>query len=162
MKFRIAAGTHRGLRLSTRARRGVYCIFGAAWATGILWLLFHYFMMRQGEFGSEPHPLEAWWLRLHGLCAFVVLWLAGWLWSAHARPAMSRPMRRKSGIVIIAIFLVLAASGYLLYYASDDAVRDIVRFVHWTIGIALIVPILLHSMRRRRANSTRDLSDEQA
>lgn len=149
MKFRVATA-HHGSRLSERARQAVYLIFALAWTTGILWLLFHYFMMRQGEFGLEPHPLEAWWLRLHGLSAFVVLWFAGWLWSAHARPALSRPMRRKSGIAIVAIFLVLAASGYLLYYASDDALRDIVRLVHWIIGIALIVPVLLHSIRRRR------------
>ena len=68
-----------GLRLASRHRGLAYATFAAIWFTGILWLIFHYFLQRQGEFGAEPHPLEAWWLRLHGAVAFVVLWLAGLL-----------------------------------------------------------------------------------
>jgi len=146
---RRAHGEH-GLRLSPRHRRLAYAAFAAIWATGILWLFFHYFLQRQGEFGAEPHPLEAWCLRLHGMAAFVALWLAGLLWAVHVRHGLARPKRRVSGIALIAMFAVLAASGWLLYYASDDALRDVVRLIHWLVGLALIVPFLVHGLRARR------------
>jgi hypothetical protein len=137
-------------RLSTRYRRFVYGTFVAVWATGILWLVFHYFLQRQGEFGAEPHALEAWWLRLHGAAAFFALWLGGVVWIAHVRHGLARPKRRVSGVALIAMFSVLAASGYLLYYAGDDALRDAVRLVHWLVGLTAIVPFLVHSLRARR------------
>ena len=55
-----------------------------------------------------------------------------------------------------AVFAVLAASGWLLYYASDDALRDAVRLVHWLVGLALIVPFLIHSLRARRSRMARE------
>ncbi|MBS0589931.1 MAG: DUF4405 domain-containing protein [Proteobacteria bacterium] len=142
-------GEH-GLRLSPRHRHLVYAAFAAIWLSGILWLIFHYFLQRQGEFGAEPHPLEAWWLRLHGAAAFVALWLAGLLWAVHVRHGLARPKRRVTGIALIAMFVVLATSGWLLYYAGGDELRDAARLFHWLVGAALIVPFLIHSLRARR------------
>ncbi|MBS0582018.1 MAG: DUF4405 domain-containing protein [Proteobacteria bacterium] len=149
---RRAHGEH-GLRLSPRHRRLVYAAFFAIWVTGILWLVFHYFLQRQGEFGAEPHPLEAWWLRLHGAAAFVVLWLAGLLWIVHVRQGLARPKRRVSGIVLIVMFAVLAASGWLLYYASDDSLRDAVRLIHWLVGLALPLLLVVHIVRGRKRSA---------
>ena len=138
-----------GLRLSPRRRRTLYAVVGGAWATGILWLIFHYFMTRPGEFGSEPHPLEAWWLRLHGACAFAVLWVGGMLWAVHIRPALSRPGKRISGLLLLGMFALLAATGYLLYYAVDDGLRDAVRWAHWLTGILLVAVLGVHVIRAR-------------
>jgi hypothetical protein len=154
-RHRRPHGEH-GMRLSRRHRRLVYAAIASIWVTGILWLVFHYFLQRQGEFDAEPNPLEAWWLRLHGAAAFLVLWLAGLLWIVHVRQGLSRPKRRTTGIMLIAMFAVLAASGWLLYYASDDALRDAVRLVHWLVGLALIVPFLIHSLRARRSRMARE------
>ncbi len=138
-----------GLRLSSRRKRALYAIFGGAWLTGILWLVFHYFLSVEGEFGGEPHPLEAWWLRLHGVFAFAALWLCGLLWAAHVRPALARPGRRLSGLLLLGMLAILAATGYLLYYAGDDSWRDTARWLHWLIGIALALVLGIHVMRAR-------------
>jgi hypothetical protein len=138
-----------GLRLSPRRRRVLYAVVGGAWVSGILWLVFHYFLMRQGEFGGEPHPLEAWWLRLHGACAFAVLWVGGMLWAVHIRPALSRPGKRMSGLLLLGMLAILAATGYLLYYAVDDGLRDVVRWAHWLTGILLAVVLGVHVVRAR-------------
>src|SRR5215468_6376632 len=92
---------HRHPRLSRRQRTATYVALAAAWMSGALWLLFHYFLQRQGEFSLEPHPLEHWWLRLHGLCAFALLWLGGLLWALHVRHGLGWPRRRRSGLVIV-------------------------------------------------------------
>jgi hypothetical protein len=139
-----------GVRLSRPRQRVLYAVIGAVWATGILWLVFHYYLSRQGPFGVEPHPLEVWWLRLHGAAAFVTLWFGGLLWVVHLRPGLKQASWRKSGILLLVVFGALVASGYLLYYGGGDAVRDWVALLHWLIGTLLVVPLLIHVLRARR------------
>lgn len=138
-----------GLRLSPWRRITLYGVVGGAWTTGILWLVFHYFLARQGDFGSEPHPLEAWWLRLHGAFAFAALWIGGMLWAVHIGPALSRPGKRISGLLLLGMLAILVATGYLLYYAVDDGLRDAVRWAHWLIGILLAIVLGIHVIRAR-------------
>ncbi|MGA9334841.1 MAG: hypothetical protein WBV39_11245, partial [Rudaea sp.] len=138
-----------GLRLARAYRIGSYLVFGSTWITGILWLIFHYFLQRQGAFGAEPHPLEAWWLCLHGAGAFAALWICGLLWGLHVRPGLQLPRRRISGIVLIVMLVLLIASGYLLYYAGGERLRDAVRLLHWVVGLAIVVPLVLHVLRAK-------------
>jgi hypothetical protein len=150
---------HHGSHLSRAQRAAAYGAFAAAWLSGTLWLLFHYFLQRQGEFALEPHPLEHWWLRLHGLCAFVLLWLGGLLWALHVRHGLGWPRRRASGLAIMFAFCVLAASGYLLYYADEGVMRDAIGWLHSGIGLSLLVPVAMHvlpSVRERRLRSSQD------
>ena len=121
------------------------------WLSGAVWLLFHYFLTRRGEFGSEPNPFEFWMLAFHGACAFVVLWLMGWLWTTHIMPWWrGRQRRRASGIVVISFAGVLIVSGYLLYYGSGDTLRDWTALVHWIVGLAAAIPMLVHGVRSSR------------
>ena len=144
--FRVAHKPR--LHLSRRAKFAIYGVLGATWGSGALWIIFHYFLVRRGEFGDEPHALEHPLLALHGACAFAALWLGGWLWSAHVLPWWNSPHRRSSGIVLIAIGGFLVASGYLLYYASDW--REMIRVLHWSAGLLLALPLLVHALRSGR------------
>jgi hypothetical protein len=138
-------------KMSAALRRAVYAVVSVTWLSGALWLLFHYFLFGSGEFGQVPNPLEHWWLRLHGLAAFAFLWLCGVLWTRHVRLVLDRPKRRPSGYLLVGLLAVLIATGYLLYYASDDAVRQIVGIAHWVCGLALIVPLTWHIVRAKSA-----------
>lgn len=141
-----------GSRLSRGQRLATYVALATAWCSGALWLVFHYFLWRQGEFAAEPHPLEHWWLRLHGLCAFVLLWLGGLLWALHVKPGMRWPGRRQSGLAITFAFCTLAATGYCLYYVDEGAFRDAAGVVHWIIGLTLALPLALHALPKRRVS----------
>jgi len=136
-------------RLTAPQRRVTYVVFSIAWLSGVLWLVFHYFLQRRGEFALEPHPLEHWWLRLHGLCAFLLLTIGGMLWALHVRQGWRRPARRRSGVAIVLAFCTLAASGYLIYYADEGVARDAIVIAHWIVGLGLIVPILIHALPAR-------------
>lgn len=142
---------HHHPRLSPRQRIATYLVFLAAWSSGALWLVFHHFLRRQGEFALEAHPLEHWWLRLHGLCAFVLLWLGGVLWAQHVRHGLGWPQRRSSGLAILVAFCALAASGYLLYYADEGALRDVAGTLHWVLGLTLMIPVVAHALPSLRA-----------
>ena len=133
-------------RLSTAQRTATWLVFLVAWLSGALWLVFHYFLQRQGEFALEPHPLEHWWLRLHGLCAFLLLTIGGVLWAMHVRHAWRRPVRRRSGIAIVIASCALAASGYLIYYADEGIAHDAIGIAHWIVGLGLIAPMLVHAL----------------
>lgn len=146
------AEKHHGARLSRGQRLATYAAVATGWCSGALWLVFHYFLQRQGEFAAEPHPLEHWWLRLHGLCAFVLLWLGGLLWTRHVKPGMRWPGRRQSGLAITFAFCALAATGYCLYYVDEGAFRDAAGVVHWVVGLALALPVALHALPKRRVS----------
>lgn len=135
-------------RLSRRREVLVYVVLGTLWASGAGWLIFHYFLHQASEFGELPHPLEAWWLRLHGAAAFAALWLLGLLWAVHLVPAWNA-RRRSSGIVLSAITAMLAVSGYLIYYVGAESARAWIVLAHWLLGLAVIVPLLLHALRGR-------------
>jgi hypothetical protein len=136
--------------LGPSRRWTLYIVGAGVWMTGGLWLLDHYFLVRQGEFGPTANPLEPWWLKLHGAFAFAAVWLFGLLWGVHITKTWPHKRRRWSGGVLTGVFALLIVSGYLLYYTGDDKVRPIVSIVHWGIGLACPVLFLFHRLRRQR------------
>jgi hypothetical protein len=61
------------MRLSMRHRQWIYWISALLFGSGALWLICHYFVRIEGEFGPAPHPLESWALRVHGAAAMLAL-----------------------------------------------------------------------------------------
>src|SRR5512141_1336346 len=108
------------IRLGSRHKRLAYAAFALLWASGGLWLLFHYFLGTEGDFGPEAHPLEAWWLRVHGLMAMLGLVAIGSLATDHMRLAWSRRKNLRTGLPMLALTAWLGATGYALYYFSSD------------------------------------------
>ena len=132
------------LRLTRRRRLALYGIGLGLWLTGVLWLVFHYFMVQDTSFGPSPHPLEHWWLSLHGLFAFATLWMFGFLWSAHIVGGWKSQRRRISGSLLFAALVLLVASGYLLYYPPTEESLPLIALLHWILGLAAILPFLGH------------------
>ncbi len=137
--------------LGHRRRCMLYGIGVGVWTSGVLWLVFHYFLEQKGEFGPTANPLEPWWLKLHGLFAFAAVWLFGLLWGIHITKLWPHRRRRWSGGVLTGIFLLLILSGYLLYYVGDDRVRPFLSIAHWGIGLASPIFFFWHRLRRKRA-----------
>jgi hypothetical protein len=134
-----------------RHRYLVWPIVLGVWLSGALWLVFHDFLMRHGEFGFSAHPMEQWWLRAHGAFAFVSLWLLGFLSVAHVGGRWAWRRQRRSGLVLLGVYVWLVITGYLLYYAGGDEFRAAVSLGHWTVGLVALLFLLLH--RRIRRNS---------
>jgi hypothetical protein len=133
-----------GIRLSRRHRRLLYGIGGVLWASGALWLLFHYVLQTPGEFGDTPHPLEPWSLRVHGLAAMLALLVLGSLVRGHIRMGWNVRRNRLSGAILVGANCVLIATGWGLYYVSSEIARPWISLVHWTLGLALAVAVAAH------------------
>jgi hypothetical protein len=129
----------------------VYTISFGLWFTGAAWLISHYALVYEGEFGPLPHPLEFWSIAAHGAFAFASLWLIGLLWSVHI-PAGWRSLRRRwSGSVMFGVAAFLILSGYVLYYLGNAEVISVVGALHWAVGLACPALFLLHRFSRDSA-----------
>lgn len=139
------------IRIGHRHRRVLHGVFLGTWLTGMLWLLFHHFLTVPGPLGPTPHPLEQWWLRLHGGFAFAMLVAVGSVLPVHARMAWQRNRNRPTGLVLQAWLAWLAATGYGLYYFSSESTETWLPPLHWLPGLALPVVLALHVRLGRRA-----------
>lgn len=132
------------MRLTSGHLRWVYWTAGALFATGALWLVFHYFLQADGEFGPAPHPLEHWWLRLHGAAAMLALLVVGSLLPIHVRRGWHQRRNLPLGIALFSAVLLLTLSGYALYYFGGEEARPWISAFHWGIGIASPLALVWH------------------
>ena len=147
-------------RTLSRSRRWALYIVGiGVWLTGGMWLLFHYFIVKQGEFGPTVNPLEPWWLNLHGAFAFAAVWIFGLLWGVHIAKLWPSKRKRWSGGILTAVFTLLILSGYLLYYVGDDRIRPLISVLHWGIGLACPAFFAWHRLRGRAIRPTIERRD---
>jgi hypothetical protein len=103
--------------------------------SGTLWLLFHYYVRIPGEFGDKAHVLEPWWLVIHGISAAAFLIGFGSVLPGHVRRAWNGRRNRISGSLFFGLLVLLALSGYALYYTGDEAARAAVSVMHWVAGL---------------------------
>jgi hypothetical protein len=153
-RLQASSGSCRN-KLARGYRRWLHGSVIALFASGVAWLLLHYFCQVAGPYGLEAHPLEPWSLRLHGAFAAVALLLLGSLLPIHIIPGLRGGRHLGSGLSMLGVWSVLAVTGYLLYYASGDSLRQAVSLAHWIIGLALPLILWIH-LRHRSARRARE------
>ncbi len=139
------------MRLTSGHRHWVYWVAAALFASGALWLVFHYFVQVEGAFGPAPHPLEHWWLRLHGAAAMLALLVVGSLLPIHVRRGWHQRRNLRLGIVLSSALLLLTLSGYALYYFGGEEARPWISVFHWGIGILSPLVLVWHIASGRSA-----------
>ena len=136
------------MQLTPFRKWSLWIVGTAVWATGALWVIFHYFMKTEGEFGFQNHPLESVWLMLHGLTAAASLWLFGLLWGVHVETGWAVRWRRRSGGTLTGTLIFLAVSGYALYYIGNEEILDWTQIAHWGVGIAALAIFFIHYLSK--------------
>lgn len=137
------------LRLGTWHQAYLYTVGTLLVVSGMLWLVFHYYVRVEGDFGPTLHPLEPWWLRVHGISAAAFLIGFGSVLPGHVRRAWSMARNRNTGTLFFAVMVTLTLTGYLLYYVGTEDTREIMSLVHWAVGLAFPVLTALHVWRGR-------------
>lgn len=151
-----------GLRLSRRHRTLLYGCVTALFVTGVLWLVFHYFVRVDGEFGEAQHPLEPWWLKLHGAAAMVFLLILGSLIRGHLRVGWKTRRNRQSGTTLTSACVVLIVTGWALYYVAGESARPWISVAHWGVGLVIPVLVVTHVIFGRRTRRAREAPPETA
>jgi hypothetical protein len=129
----------------------VYATFGILFLSGAVWWGLHRWFPVAGEFGALPHPWEPGLLKIHGAAAMVALIIFGTLVPLHMKRGWGARLNRPNGVMLVAFFLLLTASGYVLYYAGGEQSRSVASLVHTVLGLAFPLVLLWHIARGRRA-----------
>ena len=143
------------IRLTRHHEWWVYAAFTLLVISGLLWLLFHYFVTVQAEFGATRHPLESWWVKVHGAAAMLTLVLLGTMMPVHIRKAWHAGKNRRTGGLMLAVLAVLVLTAYGLYYVASQESRPWISVTHWAIGLAMVPAMILHVVIGRLKHARR-------
>jgi hypothetical protein len=125
----------------------LYAVLALLVASAAMWLLSHY--------GADPQtasPLlrEGTWMKIHGAAAIAALVLLGAALQGHVIGAWRARTNRTTGSLMLSGALLLAVTGYLLYYFVDEGSHPLVGTAHWAVGFALPLVFLFHRLRPGR------------
>ena len=132
------------IRLGWLQKWAVYIVSLVLLLTGILWLWFHYFVVIEGEYGPQVHPLENTFLVIHGTTGLLFLVLYGSMLPVHVLQAWRLRKNRISGTIFFAIIFILSLTSVGLYYLGGEYSREVTSLVHWVVGLSFPVIMCLH------------------
>jgi hypothetical protein len=134
--------------MSPGLRSIVIVTFGALWLSGCLWLVLHYFFSQVGEWGPTQNPWAPFVLKVHGWIAVASVFLLGWVTARHVSDRLPQAVKRVSGVSMASVALILALTGYALYYTADR-LHDVAALAHETLGAVAVLLALVHWNRKR-------------
>jgi hypothetical protein len=140
-----------GMRLSARHRAWVYGTFGVLFVSGAVWWILHRWFQSAGEFGPQPHRWQPGLLMIHGAAALISLIVVGTLIPLHMKRGWRARLNRPNGVMLVGVTLLLALTGYALYYAGGEQLRATSSLVHTVLGLAFPLALWWHILRGRRA-----------
>ena len=147
-----------GMHLAPSARRQVLAACGLVILSGVLWIVIGWNL--DGDDYSDP--LRSWRHRvlvLHGVAAYLLLWIAGRLYALHQQGNWRAQRNCASGLAMSVALLLLAGSGLTLYYPPHEDWRDGFSMLHQVLGVALALLLPLHvwlaRKERRKRHSAR-------
>ena len=118
-------------------------------ASGLLWDALHYFVGAGQSELAFPHPWEAPLMRLHGLAMIGFLFALGGLGPVHVPRGWRENRNTRSGVMLISAAVILALSGYALYYWVSEATRGWVGIAHTAVGALMALALGVHALWRR-------------
>jgi len=119
--------------------------------TGLVYGWMRYLAEPADEFAVVNHPWQPDLQAAHILFAPLVLFAIGLVWRNHvwARFRSGFAQRRKSGLVLLAIFFPMVASGYLLQVTSAEPWRDAWIVLHVATSVLWIAVYTAHQLAPR-------------
>lgn len=138
------------MRLGFVQKSAVWTAATVVALSGVAWFVLHDLI------DAEPGEPERLLLMLHGISAYAILIAIGSLLPLHVRSGWHRRRKRWTGGSTLAMLVLLAMTGLVLYYGGE-ATREPARWIHIAIGIACIALFPVHALLtatvRRSADS---------
>ncbi len=141
-----------------RKRTAIFLVLGGLWLTGCLWLVLDQFFTRRGQFGPLAHPWQAPLLLLHGILAIAAMYLLGWVSARHVLRWWPGGLRRVSGATLSVFLMLLVASGFALFFLSDDRWQHGAAVTHDVLGIGVTAAGIQHWFFARQRDIRRAAS----
>jgi hypothetical protein len=126
--------------MPVRRRWTFYLIFAVLAVSGLVWLIDHALRGDDAPVGM----IAPWSMKIHGGAAMLSLFGFGLLWDAHVRRGWAMKKSRWSGSTVGAAMLLLALSGFGLYYFDGEALRRATEWLHWIVGGLAVLLLIWH------------------
>ena len=131
-------------RLPPPQRWLAYLLYLVCGGSGLAYLFGHELQIARAVLAD--HQM----LVAHGVSAAMTLVLAGSMLSTHVRVGWRVKRNLWTGTIILCVLLLLAVSGEMLYYGSEES-RDPSLWVHWVVGVLTLALAPLHVLIGRRS-----------
>ena len=116
--------------------------------TGLIYAWMSYLLQPVDEWAVVNHPWQPLVQHLHVLSAPLLVFAIGLIWSVHALAKLRNGRRgRASGLGLMALFLPMAASGYLLQVAVDPEWRRRWVVIHIVSSLLWVGALAVHQVR---------------
>jgi hypothetical protein len=137
------------MRFSKRFKVILYTTLLILYGTGVaVWVLNSWFTVDQG-LGPEPLKQVIWILRSHSTFGLWFLILFGYLFNSHVRRGWRADRKIKSGIFLISPIIFLIVTVPLLFYLTDESLKERVVWIHTYLGLVMPAPFIIHGFISR-------------
>jgi len=136
-------------------KRLVYAGLAVLTLSGIFWLIMHTLKTDVPAEMMVMQAVKSWSMRLHAFAASISLITLGAVWATHSRLGWQLQKNRVTGVLNIAVWLLLALTAYCLGYMPDGEFRDWSQRLHWGFGIALPLFVWLHMAKSSSRKNAR-------
>ena len=134
------------MRLKNAFRFALYGIFALLFASGAAWIYADQ-MKNNTEMDTEMwQQAAAFLLSMHGGAAMITLMLLGALGPMHVQRAWRAKKNRATGVISIAMYGLLIATAFGLYYMGSEVLRPWISTIHIAFGLAVPAVITAHIM----------------
>src|SRR5262245_34342287 len=132
--------------LKNAFRFALYGVFSLLFVSGAVWIYADQ-MKNNTEMDTDMwQQVAAFLLSLHGGAAMVTLMLLGALGPMHVQRAWRAKKNRATGIASMAMYGLLIATAFGLYYVGSEALRPWISTIHIAFGLAVPAVITAHIM----------------
>ena len=116
--------------------------------TGLVYAWMRYLVEPADEWAVVNHPWQPHLQHLHVLAAPTLVFAVGLIWSTHILGKLKNgSTNRVAGLSLMALFLPMAASGYLLQVAVDPNWRRTWVWVHVVSSLLWVAAFVVHQAR---------------
>ena len=138
------------MKFSRVFKRIFYLFFTSLFFTGATWWAFEKWVRIKGPLGEDHHPLQQLLLRVHGVIAYGVLLIIGYLIHAHIRPGLKNPKKYKlkTGWMMMIATSLLIFSSVMDLFGPEGVFHDVLVQVHWYLGLGFPVLLFVHLKAR--------------
>ena len=139
-----------GVRLPKIIKNSIYGLFLISLVTGYTFFILNQFIVIEGPFGPQKHPLQKYFLMTHGASAFLIMTFFGAMLAAHVPKTWHLGKNKITGVFLIAVIASQMITAYCLYYLVLGDYRIYLIYAHLITGSLLPIVLLAHLYRKIR------------
>jgi hypothetical protein len=136
-------------RISAVRQWVLWTVISVLVLTGALWLWAEY-AYTPSDNGMEPYAIKHYAMVLHAAFALAFVFFAGTLLHTHMQAAWRQQRNRATGAVMATTVTLLTLSGFALWYAGGETLRQAAEIAHWVTGFGLPMVLMVHMLAGTR------------